>query len=305
MLAVSEAGLDLSPIRIEHGQLFQAATEQCQVKSHHYYFPRLLFGGKREKRILVFEQVGSSIVLYSLYRRSSGLELRLYVPPFPFETAALQRARDRMRDFNRGRASIIEWVQEGDADLIASHGFSVSLKEREFIYDRAAVAELSGSRFSRLRNHLARAARHPDLVAREFAPEDAAGCLALYRTFCSQLSAKDVEPKGARSMTNCLKHATRIPTALMRGEVIEVEGVIRGYAFGGPMSQSHGCVFVVVSDHEFPGLSYALRHRMMTSFPHLTHFNDSTDNGRVGLREMKERFRPVEMHGAYRATELG
>ena len=43
---------------------------------------------------------------------------------------------------------------------------------------------------------------------------------------------------------------------------------------------------------------------MMKSFPELAYFNDSTDNNRVGLREMKQRFRPVEMHGICKAQEV-
>lgn len=304
ILSTPDACLDLSIIRAEDGNLFQAAMDQCQIKSHHYYFPRLLFGGQRKNRLLLFEETEGSILLYSLQQRVSRLELSLYVPPFPFGAAALQQAKERMRDFNRGRASRIDWVQEEDADLVASNGFSVSLREKEFIYDRAAVVGLEGPEFSRIRRHLANLKKYEGLVVREFTSADEAACMMLYRNFRAQLQAKGIEPKGYGAMVNCLKEATRLPTSRLRGEVFEIGGTIRAYSFGGPIVSPYGCVFLTVSDHEFPGLAYALRHQMMKNFPELAYFNDSTDNNRAGLRDMKQRFRPVEMHGIFKAQEI-
>lgn len=308
MLDVPEACLDLSPIRIEDAGRFQAAAEQWGVKSHHYYFPRLLFGGQRKSRALLFEEVEGSILVYNLQRRAQEgrLELKLYLPPFPFSAAALQRAKERMRSFNRGRAGRIDWVQEGDTALVASHGFATSLREREFIYDRAAVAELSGALFRSLRRHLAVVGRnYPGMSFRAYAAADQAACSALYQRFRVQLQAKGIEPKGTQAMMNCLQDAARMPTFLMRGEVVEVDGVVRGYSFGGPISPRCGCGFLLASDHDYPGLGYAVRHRMVKSLPELPYFNDSTDNGRAGLREVKEHFRPVEMHAVHAAREVG
>jgi hypothetical protein len=43
---------------------------------------------------------------------------------------------------------------------------------------------------------------------------------------------------------------------------------------------------------------------MIAGFSELPYFNDSTDNGRAGLREVKEHFRPVEMHAIHAAREV-
>lgn len=304
VLSLPDACSDLSVIRAADGDRFQAAMDGGGIKSHHYYFPRLLFGGQRKDRLLLFEEAAGAILLYSLQQRASGLALSLYVPPFPFSGAALQRARDRMRDFNGGRAGRIDWVQEEDAGLVESHGFSASLREREFIYDRAAVAALEGSEFARVRRYLSGLKKHGTLVVRAFTAVDEAACQAVYEKFRGQLQAKGVGPKGYAAMLRCLNEATQIPASRMRGEVFEIDGTVRGYSFGGPISAAYGCVYLTVSDHEFPGLAYALRHQMMQSFPELAFFNDSTDNNRPGLREMKERFRPVEMHGICKAQEI-
>lgn len=216
VLSIPDACLGLSMIRAEDGDSFHAAMDQGKIKSHHYYFPRLLFSGQRKGRLLLFEQVEGSILLYSLRQRASALELSLYVPPFPFGVAALQWARERMRDFNSGRAGRIDWVQEEDADIVAAHGFLVSLREREFIYDRAAVAGLEGSGFARVRRYLASLKKYEGLSVREFAQADEAACMTLYRKFRGQLQAKGVEPRGYSAMVNCLHGATRLPASRTR-----------------------------------------------------------------------------------------
>jgi hypothetical protein len=41
----------------------------------------------------------------------------------------------------------------------------------------------------------------------------------------------------------------------------------------------------------------------MAEFPDLIHFNESHDAGRPGLRAVKQRVRPVEMHRIFGARE--
>lgn len=304
VLDVPDACLDLSVVRADDHDRFQAAIEQADIKSHHYYFPRLLFSGQRERRLLLIEEVSGSILIYGLQQRSSGLDLSLYVPPFPFQTSALRWAMARMREFNKGRAGRIDWVQEKEAALIESNGFSVALREQEFIYDRAAVAALQGSEFARVRRYLSSVRKYDNMVVRRFAQADAEGCMALYRKFRRQLQSKGIEPKGLSAMVNCLNGATRMPQDRLQGDVFEIDGAIHAYSFGGPINLVHGCVFLAVADHDFPGLAYALRHQMMMDWPDLVYFNDSTDNKRPGLGEMKQRFRPVEMHAIFKAQEV-
>jgi hypothetical protein len=156
MLDVPEECLDLSPIQIGDAERFLAAAAAWDVKSHHYYFPRLLFGGQKKGRLLLFEEIGGSILIYVLRQRPQDgrLELRLYLPPFPFLTLALKQAMERMRSFNGARAACIDFVQDADASLLTHAGFAMRPVERVFVYDRAAVAEASGSAFKRLRQNL-------------------------------------------------------------------------------------------------------------------------------------------------------
>src|SRR5829696_6950562 len=63
------------------------------------------------------------------------------------------------------------------------------------------------------------------------------------------------------------------------------------------------CAYHCITDTSFRGLGYLLRYRRLPEFPDLIHFNGSTDSGQPGLREMKQRLRPVEMHALFGARE--
>jgi hypothetical protein len=72
--------------------------------------------------------------------------------------------------------------------------------------------------------------------------------------------------------------------------------------FGGPITSRTGSLFIAIADHQFPGLGYLLRTRLMQKLPQLEQFNDSSDTGREGLAYVKSRFRPIAMNKVYQAT---
>ena len=51
-----------------------------------------------------------------------------------------------------------------------------------------------------------------------------------------------MEPKGYRGVANCLKGGTRLPASRRRGEVFEIDNIIRAVFFGTPINVTYGCV---------------------------------------------------------------
>src|SRR5215207_1875872 len=103
---------DLASIKAEDADAFLAAAEHAQVKSGVYYFPRLYINGQISR--MRWERHAGSILVYLVRpRQVGGLYMNLYLPPFPFDSAALRHARQRMRDFNGDRSGRILVVQKG------------------------------------------------------------------------------------------------------------------------------------------------------------------------------------------------
>ena len=145
---------NLAPVGIEDAEVFLAAAERARVKAWLYYFPLLYLHGQFRAHMLRWERYAGSILVYQIRRKQGRSRLDLYLPPFPFDPAALRHALQRMQDFNGDRSSRIVWVQESDALPVARAGFEIFFKEEEFIFDRAAVMSLEGAGFKKLRQEL-------------------------------------------------------------------------------------------------------------------------------------------------------
>jgi hypothetical protein len=294
---------DLASIEVEDADTFLAAAEHSRLKSWFYYFPWLHFYGQSRSHTLRWERHAGSILVYQIRRRKDGSRMNLFLQPFPFDPAALRHAVQRMREFNDDRSGRIIWVQEGEALLVARAGFEIFFKRDEFIFDRAAVMALEGPGFRSLRQELSRALKPGQVETRSYTAADQPACLALYKTWRERLIANGMRVEGYDETATCLAACKRFAPSLLNGLVVEVNGEVRGFAFSGPLTHTMGCNFLCITDTSFRGLPHLLRYRLMAKFPDLIHFNDSTDGGRPGLRELKQRFRPVEMHGLFGARE--
>lgn len=295
---------DLSPISFEHHALFESATD-ADRKAYQYYFPFIYLNGMTGRNwIYLFEQVGDSVLLYELRNRRMGLELNLVAPPFPFTDVALRHAEERMRVFNGPRGWRIRVVQENDALMLARRNLSITFRESEYIYDRAAVLAAEGPEFSALRAKLSRA-RRAGSVTRRYTAADQLACLGILEGWKERLKAEGMRADGYRYTAKCLEIAEQIPASLMCGQVIEVEGQVHAFAFGGPVNRMYGALYITIADNQYQGHAQLLRTGLMSAFPDLAYFNDTVDSGRPGLRDLKLRFRPVEMLNMYEAHSEG
>jgi hypothetical protein len=239
-----------------------------------------------------------------LRKRDERLRLSLFVPPFPFHPDSLRHARDRMRDFNHDRTSRILRIQETEALAVAREGFTIDFRMSEFIYDRASVIALEGSAFQRLRRSISQYAKTPGIIVRDYTEEDQQACMDILKKWYDHLASTGVKIGPYSKYTReCLKSFGKFPGELLSGQVIEINGVIGAFSFGGPINKDYGSVFITVSDHDWPGLAYLQRHCLMALFPELSYFNDFTDSGRPGLAQVKRSFRPIKMHGLYMARQ--
>jgi hypothetical protein len=303
-IAQRNIGLEsLATVEIGDAEIFLSAAEEARVKAWLYYFPLLHFYGQFRAHMLLWERYAGSLLVYQIRRREGRSRMDLYLPPFPFDPAALRYAQQRIRDFNGDRLGRIVWVQERDALPVARAGFEVFYREEEFIFDRAAVMALEGSSFKKLRNKISGALRQGHVDTRPYTAADQAACLSVLESWRERLIASGIAPNGYRYTRSCLATAERFPHALLNGLVAECDGEVRGFAFTGLLAHTLGCNFLCITDTNYRGLSYLLCYRHMAEFPGLVHFNDSSDTGRPGLRESKQLFRPIEMHGLFGARE--
>ncbi|MXQ14257.1 phosphatidylglycerol lysyltransferase domain-containing protein [Microvirga makkahensis] len=294
---------DLKKIEVSDYKNFAEAAAQHQAQSWLYYFPYLYFAGASTKsRALLFEQIEGSILLYLLQEREERIRLSLFLPPFPFAPVPLRRALERIRDFNQDQTSRVMRVQEGDAPVLAREGLQIKHQYDEYVYDCAAVLALKGSSFQTLRRKISRYANDGNVVVREFQKDDQQTCMNLRQKWYDDLLNSGVKIGLYNKFTSeCLARSDIFTRDILAGQVVEVDGAIRAFSFGGAINQSYGSIFITISDHDFPGLAYLQRYHLMKEHPQLAYFNDFSDSGRSGLAQMKRTFRPTKMHSVYSA----
>ncbi len=292
---------DLRPISLEDRRVFTEAVAVEPVPGWSYYFPYLqLFGNASENERLLYETSDGSIAVYRLRTRRSRRTLSLLVPPFPWNERLLRRGLERSAAVNRDGLGRIARVSEDIAARVARLGLDLRFNMDEYIYDRAAVVAAEGKPFSGLRRKLGQT-RNADTRTRRFTADDVPACEALLYRWYAGLRGRGIRIGPYRRYArSCLRNADAFDDLLM-GEVVDVDGAVAAFSFGGPIHDRVGSVFVTVSDHDHAGLAYLQRHSLMSAFAELDTFNDGTDSGRGGMKQMKQTFRPIRMHTVYSA----
>ena len=293
---------DLRTIEPSDQALFTEAVTENGIAGWSYYFPYLqLFGNASKRERLLFETLDGSICVYRLReRRGKPANLGLLMPPFPWNEALARRALDRSSAFNSDRRGRISRVSERDLAPVARLGLDLRFNMDEFIYDRHAVDEAKGKDFARLRRNVNRFV-NDDTLLRSYSAEDADTCERLLDQWQEGMAERGIQIGPFKRYARlCLRNAQTFGDQLL-GQVIEVDGKIAAFSFGGPINSETGSVFVTISDHEHAGIAYRQRLELLRAFPNLLYFNDGADSGRPGMAMMKNVFRPVTMNCLYSA----
>ncbi len=293
---------DLRTISVEDRDKFLRAVAAEPVVGRSYFFPYLqLFSQLSERERVLHETVEDSIAVYRQTNRRGKSALSLLLPPFPWNEKLLIRGLERTAAYNRDGRGRVSRISEDALARVARLGLEVRFNMDEYIYDQGQVAAATGSAYAMLRRKLSQTQRIEGLTARDYTPADEAACLDLLSRWSKEMAQQGVKIGPYRRYARlCLKNA-RAFGDLLRSEVIEIKEKLAAFTFGGAIDHSTGCVFVTVSDKNFPGIAYLQRYNLITAFPDLAYFNDGPDSDRPGMAQMKRTFRPVRMHAVYSA----
>jgi hypothetical protein len=281
---------------------FVLAMAECNQKSWLYFFPFLYGFSTAPNQSLLWEKVDDSICIYILRSVNNVPRLRLYLPPFPFSSAALKTAEDRQRNFNSDSRVEIVWAEQLVGPQLMRLGYRMEYRESEYIYDGNLVRASAGGDFERLRRYVNRARRTPGLTIRSYEVDDQAACLDLLARWRQQRTEQGINIDGYGYTRRSVENAHKFDKGLLRGEVIIVDGKLVAFSFGGLIRPAFESIFITISDHEIPGLGYLQRHSFISNAPNSNLFNDSSDADRSGLEQVKSSFRPAEMNHLYRAS---
>lgn len=223
-------------------------------------------------------------------------------PPVPFSRKTLELAFQYLKRIHADRPEIIrvEGLNEAQSVLARSWGLRVESLSLEYLYERSKIASLSG-RFLRAkraqRNHLQ---KHHFLVFRPFQRGDFARCLELYDTWCNRKKAAPACTPEAKTMLEASRSFHL--RLLSEGEdwgvstwVVEVDGILRAYTAGGPLTHDVFGVYMEVADWNFKGLSAYIFSKTAQNAAEYTWINAGDAQMLPALAHAKRLWRPARL----------
>lgn len=263
------------------------------------YFPPFLcaFSLPPNRVVRVCERGGCVCVLV---QKPDGMDL--LCPPVPFSEPVLLDVLRELRAHNGARATRILWVDEEDAAQMSRAGFVFQEKDAEYLYDPGRIWAAQGSEFRDLRKQVRRFEGGGDARFRAMAAGDVPGCEGLLKHWRKRQGRKHpflLDWGYTRAALNEFA-AWTVPD--LCGWCVELEGRIAGFALAGRMGETMAQFFVAKTDPDVPGLSMFLRYRVYGDLSHYPLVNDASDLGLPGLRQFKQKFRPVARLRVYLAN---
>jgi hypothetical protein len=283
---------------------YKAAVAAGRQTGWGYYFPFLLTRNRPGRSaVLMIEDEGSVCVF--LWRLRNGRpHLDLHVAPAPMNVPVLARCLERANDYNGDFSARVMRVDTKDVPAVSSiHRLHVRQRKMQYLYRPNSYADLSGSRYYTIRRNVARVRKLPDVVVAPYSASHAQACRELLRRWRSHHRQVHGTGGGASISRRALQLAALFGDTDMRGEVILLDGRLVAFAFGGEISPGVGCIFETKTNIEVQGISYFQRLSLISRLADFELVNDGSDTGRKGLRQLKDSFRPVEMHAEYRAFQ--
>jgi len=283
---------------------YKAAVEAGQQVGWGYYFPYLLSRNRPGRSAVLLTEDEGSICVFLWRDGDSGPRLDLYFAPIPVHLPALERCLERANEFNGDFSARILRIDTKDTDVLSGlRHLRVKERRLQYIYGPRSFADIGGRKLRTLRRQVALVEELPNVEVQSYATDHAEACHALLRRWRKDHRASHGSAGGVGTTGRALDLLGQLSETDLRGEVVLVNGDLAAFALGGEIRRGVGCFFDAKCDKDVPGLSYFHRRSFLLRMQEFDLVNDGSDTGRAGLRQLKDSFRPVEMHAEHIGTQ--
>lgn len=303
-LALTGALAGLKVVAIEDRAHYRAAVEAAAPMGWGYYFPYLLIQNKPGRSAMLIVEDSGSLCVFRWELKKGKPHLDLYLPPIPFDPAVLRRCLERANDFNSDRSARVLRVDTREATLLESDAaVRVRPRREQYIFASNEYEALAGQKFKRLRYTVNCVERLNGVEVLPFSATHAEACQHLLEQWSQQHRATHGASGGAGISKRTLELAAAIPNGDLCGEVVLIEGKLVAFSFGGEIRPGLACSFERKCDTSVRGMSSFQLRSLLLRLRDFDLVNDGSDCGSTGLKQMKESFRPFQMHMEYRVSQ--
>lgn len=300
---LSGALTGLKVLEVDHLVRYQAALEAGAQMGWAYYFPYLLTRKQPGRRCTLFVEDENSVCIFLWQVIDSKPRIDLYLSPAPVNISVLKRCIERMNEFNADYSARIMRVDAKDTEAVAGAGIRVKERKKQYIFAPSNYDHLGGKKYYTIRRNVTLIERLADVEVMPYSLTHADACRKLLERWGKVHRRKYGAAGGIGTSRRTIDLAGTLPDSVLRGEVVYISGRLVAFAFGGQIRPGLACSFERKCDTEVRGLSYFQLRSFLSGLQEFTLVNDGSDAGLTGLRQLKDSFRPINMHIEYRGHQ--
>lgn len=291
----------LHPLRLEDRALFEKYLTGTRLLSHYSFVPHFIWNGLLDYYWAI---IGESFCLFAA--SPDGFFMPLPPQGGDFSVAvkecfALMRLLNRVEGVAR-----IENLRREEADRVRSGGYRVLPFSSEYLYCRDDLVGLHGDRYKEKRWAVNHFCKHYLFTYDPFETGDIAECLTLYKEWREMRRARSQDSYYQALLDDAFsahQQGMMMYRELgLRGGVVRVDGVIKGYILGYPLSAQVFCVLFEICDLRIKGLSNFIFREFCRGLEGYTYINCMDDSGLPGLRQVKLSYHPSMILPSFLAT---
>jgi hypothetical protein len=282
---------------------YAAALEVSRPTGSSYYLPGLLAYQRRGRREILIDQDEGSICLYRWESKQGKRRLDIYLAPTPMNTDVLKRSLERVNEYNQDRSARLLRIDAKDVAEVSSVGLRVRKRREQYLFLPENYLDLSGKALYTVRRNCTRVEKLYDVRVETFTPAYAESCHALLERWRVEHRERHGGAGGYGYSKRIIDLAGKLPESALTGQVVLIEDVVVAFSFGGNIHSGMACSFERKCENHFNGLTYFQLRNFLLHLNGYQYVNDGSDAGRAGLKQLKDSFRPVEMHAEYRGYQ--
>ena len=298
--------MQLQSLTLNDKPIFDEYARQTRTRLSNYAFAPLYVW--KEHFQFYWALLGEHLCLFA----KQGEDYFMPILPMPCDPEnctfrnVIRTAYQFMLESNRNpHIARIENVPQELRTFFQKDGFRATLKETEYLYETAVLAELSGKRFKSKRNaYNAFMESYPSAEFCHYSITDSDACLALYDAWHTDRTAK-CDDAVYCAMLEDSRSAHRIAIAHaaalgLVGRVVRIDGKIRGYTFGYPLNKDIFCVLFEITDLGIKGLAQFIYREFCKELVGTYRWiNAMDDSGLENLKRVKRSYHPFQLLPSY------
>jgi len=236
----------------------------------------------------------------------------LYLPPLgrAIEGPVIDRCFDKMYEANGANGvSRIDNVGDEHLKYFPVDKYTIYKKSSEYVYDKNDIVVFEGNDYKSKRSSYNQFTRHYRYAYIAYEPSMLDECMELYAAWARQRTALNHDVVYTQMIEDNDKVHRRVLAnygALgLIGRVVKVDGQIKGYTFGFPITKDSFCVLFEITDLTIKGLSVFIFRSFCAEsvWGHYKYVNVMDDFEMENIKKTKMSFHPSRIMPIYTVTQ--